>query len=43
MAEKKYEELGGNFTVIIRQGKGHFPIGPRDRKAVVDFIVAKTN
>ena len=43
VAEKKYKELGGNFTVIIRQGEGHFPIGPRDPKPVVDFIVAKTN
>jgi pimeloyl-ACP methyl ester carboxylesterase len=42
VAEKKYKELGGNFTVIIRQGEGHFAVGPQDPKPVVDFIVAKT-
>jgi hypothetical protein len=42
VAEKKYKELGGNFTVIIRQGEGHFAAGPQDPKPVVDFIVAKT-
>jgi len=24
VAEKKYKDLGGNFTVIIKQGEGHF-------------------
>ncbi len=43
VAEKKYKELGGNFTVIIRQGEGHFAVGPQDPKPVVDFIVGKTN
>ena len=43
VAEKKYKELGGNLTVIIRQGEGHFATGPLDPKPVVDFIVAKTN
>lgn len=41
-AEKKYKELGGKFTVIIKQGEGHFAIGPQDPKPVVDFIVSKT-
>ncbi|MDB6036372.1 MAG: hypothetical protein JWM99_213 [Verrucomicrobiales bacterium] len=41
VAEKKYKELGGNFTVIIRQGEGHFATGPQDPKPAVDFIVAK--
>jgi len=43
VAEKNYKALGGNFTVIIRQGEGHFPVGPQDPKPVVDFIVGKTN
>ncbi len=43
VAEKKYKELGGNLTVIIRQGEGHFATGPLDPKPVVDFFVAKTN
>src|SRR6266567_1503166 len=38
MAEKNYQALGGNFTVIIRQGEGHFATGSRDAKPVVDFI-----
>ena len=42
VAEKKYKELGGNFTVILRPGEGHFATGPQDPKPVVDFIVAKT-
>jgi len=43
VAEKKYKELGGNFTVIIKQGEGHFAVGPQDPKPVVNFIVEKTN
>jgi pimeloyl-ACP methyl ester carboxylesterase len=42
VAEKKYKELGGNFTVILRPDEGHFPIGPVDPTPAVDFIVAKT-
>ena len=42
VAEKKYKELGGNFTVMINQGEGHFAAGPRDPKPVIDFIVSKT-
>ena len=43
VAEKKYKELGGNFTVIVRPGEGHFATGPQDPKPVVDFIVGKSN
>jgi len=43
VAEKKYKELGGNFTVIIRQGEGHFAVEPQDPKPVVNFIVEKAN
>ena len=43
MAEKKYKELGGNFTVIIKEGEGHFAVGPQDPKPVVNFIVERTN
>jgi pimeloyl-ACP methyl ester carboxylesterase len=38
-AEKLYKELGGQITVIIREGEGHFPLTPRDPKTVVDFIL----
>jgi hypothetical protein len=39
VAEKKYKELGGNFTMIIREGEDHFPLEPKDPKKVVDFIL----
>jgi pimeloyl-ACP methyl ester carboxylesterase len=37
-AEKRYKELGGQITVIVREGEGHFPLGTKDPKVVVDFI-----
>ena len=42
VAEKRYKEFGGQMTVIVKPGEGHFPIGPVDPTPVVDFIVAKT-
>jgi pimeloyl-ACP methyl ester carboxylesterase len=36
--EKKYKELGGKVTVILKEGEGHYPTGPKDVKPVVDFI-----
>lgn len=39
LLEKRYKELGGAVTVIVEEGKGHFPTSPRDLKPVVDFIV----
>jgi hypothetical protein len=39
VVEKRYKELGGQITVIIREGEGHFPLAPKDPKAVVDFIL----
>ncbi len=38
VVEKKYKELGGQITVIIREGECHFPLAPKDPKPVVDFI-----
>lgn len=38
--EKRYKELGGPFTLIVREGEGHFPLAPKDPKAVVDFIMS---
>jgi len=40
-AEKRYKDLGGAVTVLIEDGKGHFPSSPRDVKPVVDFIVSR--
>ena len=42
MVEKKYKELGGQITVIVKEGEGHFPTAPKDPKPVVDFITAQT-
>jgi pimeloyl-ACP methyl ester carboxylesterase len=39
--EKRYKELGGAVTVVVEDGKGHFPTAPRDVKPVVDFIVSR--
>ena len=39
--EKRYQELGGAITVIIKEGEGHYPLAPKDPKPVVDFIVGK--
>ena len=40
-AEKRYKELGGVMTVIVQEGKGHYPTAPEDPKIVIDFILAK--
>jgi pimeloyl-ACP methyl ester carboxylesterase len=42
VVEKKYKDLGGQITVIVRDGEGHFPLAPKDPKPVVDFIVNHT-
>jgi pimeloyl-ACP methyl ester carboxylesterase len=39
VAEKRYKDLGGNITVIVKEGEGHYPLVPKDRQPVVDFIV----
>ena len=43
VAEKRYRELGGQITVIVKEGEGHFPPAPRDAKPVVDFITARSH
>jgi hypothetical protein len=42
VAEKRYKEFGGQMTVIVKPGEGHFPVGPQDPTTVVGFIVGKT-
>jgi pimeloyl-ACP methyl ester carboxylesterase len=41
LVEAAYQQLGGRATVIVEEGKGHFPTAPRDPKPVVDFIVGR--
>jgi len=38
--EKRYKELGGNITVVVHEGEGHFPLAPSDPTADVDFILS---
>ena len=38
VVEKRYKELGGTMSVIIDEGKGHFPPAPKNPKAVVELI-----
>jgi pimeloyl-ACP methyl ester carboxylesterase len=40
-AERRYRELGGRLSVLIEDGKGHFPTAPKDPKPVVDFILGQ--
>jgi pimeloyl-ACP methyl ester carboxylesterase len=43
VAEKRYKELGGKITVIVKEGEGHYPLAPKDQKQVVDFITSNVN
>jgi hypothetical protein len=38
-AENRYKALGGQITVIVREGDGHFLSESRDAKPAVDLIV----
>jgi pimeloyl-ACP methyl ester carboxylesterase len=38
VAEKRYKEVGGQITVLIKEGEGHYPLAPKELKPVVDFI-----
>jgi hypothetical protein len=39
LAEKRYKELGGKMTIIIKDGEGHYPLAPKNPDPVVDFIL----
>ena len=41
--EQRYKELGGSINVILKEGEGHYPLNPKDPKAVVDFILQKVD
>jgi hypothetical protein len=43
LVETRYKKLGGQIAVIINDGAGHYPLGPKDPKPVVDFITQKAN
>ena len=39
--EKRYRDLGGAITVILKEDEGHYPLAPKNPKSVVDFIAEK--
>jgi pimeloyl-ACP methyl ester carboxylesterase len=39
VAEKRLKDLGGNITVIVKDGEGHYPTAPKDVTSVVEFIL----
>jgi hypothetical protein len=41
VAQKRYQELGGRITVIIKEGEGHYPLAPKEQQPVVDFIIKR--
>jgi pimeloyl-ACP methyl ester carboxylesterase len=41
VAERRYRELGGQITIIEKEGEGHYPLAPKDRQPVVDFIIKR--
>ena len=40
VAERRYKDLGGKITVMVKEGEGHYPLAPRDPKPVVEFIIS---
>src|SRR3954471_12613352 len=36
--EKRYKELGGQVTVLVKDGEGHFPLAPTDPQRVPELI-----
>ncbi|WP_206107812.1 alpha/beta hydrolase [Paludisphaera rhizosphaerae] len=40
-AERRYKELGGTMTVLVREGEGHRPTSAEHVKPVVDFILGR--
>jgi hypothetical protein len=43
VVEKRYKALGGQITVIVKEGEGHYPLAPKDPKAIADLIAARVN
>ena len=39
VAEQRYKELGGQITVMVKEGVGHYPLGPQEVEPVVKFII----
>jgi hypothetical protein len=41
VVEKRYRELGGRITIMIKEGEGHYPLAPKELHPVVDFIIKR--
>ncbi|HEY2155419.1 MAG TPA: hypothetical protein VGH33_07300, partial [Isosphaeraceae bacterium] len=41
VVQRRYKELGGRMTVIVDEGRGHYPTAPREPDRVVELIVAQ--
>ena len=41
VVEKRYRELGGWITIMIKEGEGHYPLAPKDLHPVVDIILKR--
>jgi pimeloyl-ACP methyl ester carboxylesterase len=39
VAQKRYQELGGQFTLLLKEGEGHYPLGPNDPQRVIEFVM----
>lgn len=39
VAQGRYQALGGQMTVIIKEGEGHYPLAPNNVQPVVDFLL----
>jgi pimeloyl-ACP methyl ester carboxylesterase len=40
VVEERYKALGGQITLIVDEGKGHFPLAPKEPKVVADLIAS---
>jgi hypothetical protein len=40
-AEARYRDLGGEITVLVREGAGRDPLGPKERVAATEFICTR--
>lgn len=38
VAQKRYRELGGRFTLFVNKGEGHLPLAPKNVRPVLEFI-----
>ena len=39
VVEQRYKQLGGQITVIVKQGVGHHPHSLKDPAPIVEFVL----